>query len=378
MNNTIAISSNTAWSLFNFRGGLIRTLISADFRVVVLAPVDDYSVRLAALGCEVIDLPMDNKGSNPLHDGSLALAYRREFRRLRPAISLHYTIKPVIYGSIAARSLGIPCVNMITGLGTAFIRDNWLTRVVESLYRVSQRQAERIFFLNEEDQKLFLERQLVPVERVERLPGEGINLEYFSPTPYPASEHICFLLIARLLRDKGVVEFVEAARKLRHEFPQARFQLLGPIGVANRTAIERETLDSWVAEGVVEYLGETDDVRPFISQAKCLVLPSYREGVPRTLLEGAAMERPIIATDTVGCRDVVDDGVNGFLCRVQDAGDLAEKMRQFIQQPITVSRAQGSAGRLKVMREFDERLVIDRYLEVIDVVVNGGCRKAQF
>jgi glycosyltransferase involved in cell wall biosynthesis len=306
------------------------------------------------------------------------LAYRREFRRLRPAISLHYTIKPVIYGSIAARSLGIPCVNMITGLGTAFIRDNWLTRVVESLYRVSQRQAERIFFLNEEDQKLFLERQLVPVERVERLPGEGINLEYFSPTPYPASEHICFLLIARLLRDKGVVEFVEAARKLRHEFPQARFQLLGPIGVANRTAIERETLDSWVAEGVVEYLGETDDVRPFISQAKCLVLPSYREGVPRTLLEGAAMERPIIATDTVGCRDVVDDGVNGFLCRVQDAGDLAEKMRQFIQQPITVSRAQGSAGRLKVMREFDERLVIDRYLEVIDVVVNGGCRKAQF
>jgi len=313
---------------------------------------------------------MDNKGTNPVRDLALTLAYRKLFRRLRPAVVLHYTIKPVIYGSLAARTLGVPCVNMITGLGTAFIRDNWLTRIVEYLYRVSQEKAEGIFFLNEDDPQLFLDRRLSPPERMERLPGEGIDLNHFPPVPTTDDGEVRFLLIARMLRDKGVVEFVQAARIVRAKAPSARFQLLGRVGVANRTAIGRETLESWVKEGIVEYLGETDDVRPVIAQAHCVVLPSYREGVPRTLLEGAAMERPIIATDTVGCRDVVEHGVNGFLCRVRDAEDLAAQMVRLLEMPVKERSAMGHAGRRKVEQEFDERIVISRYLEKIGNIVN--------
>jgi glycosyltransferase involved in cell wall biosynthesis len=175
-----------------------------------------------------------------------------------------------------------------------------------------------------------------------------------------------FLLIARLLRDKGVGEFVEAARVLRREGVDARFQLLGPLGVANRTAVPRAELDAWVGEGLVEYLGEKEDVRPWIAKADCVVLPSYREGTPRVLLEAAAMGRPVIATDVPGCREVLEEGVNGLFCRVRDSADLAEKMRRMVKMTRGERAAMGMAGRAKMEREFDQRIVIGRYMEAID------------
>lgn len=368
---TIALSSNTAWSLYNFRGGLIRALLARGERVVILAPPDKFSARLAGLGCEVVDLSMDSDGTNPVRDAALVLAYRRFYRHLRPAVALHYTIKPVIYGGLAARMAGVPCVSTITGLGTAFIRDDWLTRLVRGLFRISQRQVAYVFFQNQDDLALFQAYGLAPPDRVERLPGSGVDLSRFQAQPLPVGREVRFLLIARLLWDKGVGEFVEAVRRVRALHPHACFQLLGPIGVANRTAIPRRRVDAWVAEGVVEYLGENDDVRPFIAQAHCVVLPSYREGTPRSLLEAAAMGRPLITADSVGCREVVEDGVNGYLCRVRDAEDLAQKFERFLALDPELWRAMGQAGRAKVEREFDERLVIARYLKVIDGVLGG-------
>ena len=367
----ITISANTAWFLHNFRAGLMRSLVEEGYRVVVLAPEDAYFEHLQGLGCEVLNIPMDNKGTNPLRDVGLFLRFQREYRRLKPTMALHFTIKPAIYGSFAARKLRIPYVNTIPGLGTPFIRENWVTRVVELLYRASQKRSERIFFLNEDDHQVFLSRRLAPTDRMEILGGEGVDLEHFEMTDLPVGAEFRFLFIGRMLRDKGVIEFVDAARRVRATASHVRFQLLGPSSVENRTAIQREMLDAWVKEGVVEYLGETHDVRPHIAQAHCIVLPSYREGSPRALLEGAAMGRPLIATDATGCRDVVEDGVNGFLCHTRSAEDLAQKMERVLNMPAEARRAMGEAGRAKVEREFSEGRLVDRYRNIIDCIAAG-------
>lgn len=369
MSRRIVLVSNTAWYLFNFRRGLISALLERGDQVIGAAPADNFSQRLSALGCEVVDLPMDNMGTSPLRDLATWGRFRRTYLELTPDVVLHFTIKPVIYGTLAARSLGVPVVNTITGLGTAFLRGGPVQAVVERLYRVSQRWPTRIFFQNPDDLGLFVGRGLVPKDRVARLPGSGVDLERFAPRHGPTGTAPVFLLIARLLWDKGVREFAEAARVLRREDPRLRFQLLGPLGVANQTAVSKVDLDRWVSEGLVEFLGETDDVRPWIEQADCVVLPSYREGTPRTLLEAAAMGRPVIATDVPGCREVLTDGVTGLLCRVRDSVDLADKMRQMAGLAPELRAAMGMAGRAKMEWEFDQRIVIDRYLEAIDEAV---------
>ena len=208
-------------------------------------------------------------------------------------------------------------INTITGLGTAFLKDDLRQKLVRMLYRISQRSAFRIFFQNAEDQRMFVEAGLVPTGRDVYIPGSGVDLQRFDFKPLPARSSLRFLLIARLLRDKGVVEYVEAARMLKRKFPEAEFQLLGFLDADNHSAVSRADVEQWVAEGVVNYLGKTDNVVPFMEAADCVVLPSYREGLPKTLIEAAAVGRPLVATDVVGCRDVVKDGFNGFLCEAK-------------------------------------------------------------
>jgi glycosyltransferase involved in cell wall biosynthesis len=369
MSRRVVLVSNTAWYLYNFRCDLFSALLEQGDQVIAVAPTDDFSERLSALGCEVVSLPMDNMGTSPLRDLATWRRLRRTYRALAPDVVLHFTIKPVIYGTLAARSLSVPVVNTVTGLGTAFLRGGPVQAVVEGLYGLSQGWPKRIFFQNPDDLGLFVGRGLVPKDRVARLPGSGVDLERFAPRPGPSGTAPVFLLIARLLWDKGVREFIEAARVLRGEDPRLRFQLLGPLGVANQTAVPKPEIERWVGEGVVEFLGETEDVRPWIAQADCVVLPSYREGTPRALLEAAAMGRPIIATDVPGCREVLTDGVTGLLCRVRDSADLADKMRQMAGFAPELRLAMGMAGRAKMKREFDQRIVIGRYLEAIDHAV---------
>ncbi len=366
----VIIALNTAWNLFNFRAGLIRALVAKGYEVVAVAPGDEYAPRLAELGCRFVALPMDNKGTHPGRDLLLFFRFLALLSRERPDVFLGYTIKPNIYGSLAARLLGIAVVNNIAGLGTAFIRNNWLTRLVRRLYKVALSGSHHVFFQNHEDIKLFIEFGLVAPIKVSRLPGSGVDLNKFCFSPLPALNErpFCFLLVVRLLWDKGVGEYVEAARIVHQKYPSVKFQLLGFLDVINRTAVSKDQMDEWVKEGLVEYLGVSDNVVPHLIAADCVVLPSYREGMPRSLLEAAAVGRPIVTTNVEGCREAIEDGVTGLLCRVRDASDLAEKLIQMIEMDLSKRAEMGAAGRLKMEREFDEKIVIQKYLEIIQSV----------
>ena len=363
----IVIALNTAWNLINFRAGLIRALVAEGHEVVAVAPNDEYAPRLAELGCRFVALPMDNKGTHPGRDLLLWFRFFNLLRHERPDVFLGYTVKPNVYGSLAAHVLGIPVVNNIAGLGAVFIRDNWLTRLVRLLYKTALSRSRHVFFQNDEDMRLFVDQGLVASDKVTRLPGSGVDLSTFCYAPIQPLENrsFRFLLVARLLWDKGVGEYVEAARLVRSKYPSVKFQLLGFLDVKNPTAVSSAQMDEWVGEGVVEYLGVADDVKPYLADADCVVLPSYREGVPRSLLEAAAIGRPIVTTDAVGCRDAIDDGVTGLLCRVADATDLAGKLLRMIQMSPEERARMGLAGRRKMELEFDEKIVIDRYLRVI-------------
>jgi len=364
----IVIALNTAWNLVNFRAGLIRALVAKGYEVVAVAPNDEYAPRLAELGCRFVALPMDNKGTHPGRDLALFFRFLNLLRRERPDVFLGYTVKPNIYGSLAAHVLGIPVVNNIAGLGAVFIRGSWLTRLVRLLYKFALSRSRHVFFQNDEDMRMFVEQGLVAADKVSRLPGSGVDLSAFCYAPMQPLENrpFRFLLVARLLWDKGVGEYVEAARMVRRKYPTVKFQLLGFLDVKNPTAVSSVEMSAWVDEGVVEYLGAAEDVKPYLIAADCVVLPSYREGVPRALLEAAAIGRPIVTTDAVGCHDAVVDGMNGLLCRVADAKDLAEKLIRMIEMPHEERELMGRAGRIKMEMEFDEKIVIDRYLRVIE------------
>ena len=377
----ILLSVNLAWNVLNFRAGLIRGLIAAGHELVVAVPPDHDAARVEALGCRLVPLPMDNGGTSVVRDLALLRRYLALMRRERPDVFLGYTVKPNVYGSLAAGLVGIPVVNNIAGLGAAFINPGLLTRVVRTLYRWALRRSQVVFFQNPDDRDLFVTDGLVQLQQTALLPGSGIDLARFRPSAPPAdtaamADGCRFLLVARMLYDKGIAEYVAAARQLQRSHPHCRFELLGRLDVDNPAAITRSTMDGWVREGAVDYLGAVDDVRPWLARADCVVLPSYREGVPRTLLEAAAMAKPIVTTDAVGCREVVDDGVNGWLCKPRDADDLAAKLLAMHDLGPQARAAMGQAGRAKVMREFDERIVIDRYLAAVHQATSAASHTA--
>ena len=289
--------------------------------------------------------------------------------KTRPALFLSFSIKPVIYGSIASKLLRVPTIAMITGLGTVFITDNWITKFAKELYRIALSSVSTVFFQNLDDKNLFLSNRLVHPKACRMTPGSGVDLVRFRPTKLPNKGKITFLLIARLLRDKGIKEFVEAATAASSEIPNAEFQLLGPLGVESRTAISSAQIGEWEKNSAVVYLGQTDDVMDYIDRATCIVLPSYREGTSRVLLEAAAMGRPIITTDVPGCREVVEQGENGFLCKPKDSIDLKNKMIKMASISHSERQEMGEKGRRKVEKEFDQDIVSRLYLDAINDVI---------
>jgi len=371
----IVISSNTSWSIYNFRLGLVKALKEKGYEVTIVAPKDGYTRKLVDLGFEYHDIFINGKGTNPLEDLVTVGRYCKIYKNVKPSIALHFTVKPNIYGNVACKLLKIPVISTITGLGTPFVKGGILTFVVEKLYRLALRNSSYVFFQNKDDFELFSSKGLVNKSKCEILPGSGINVERFRPiSSEEKGKSFRFLLIARLIWDKGIGEYVEAARMLKRKYKNVEFCILGPVGVDNPNAIPKEVVKSWENEGVIRYLGVSEDVREEIAASDCVVLPSYyREGIPRVLLEAAAMEKPIITTDSVGCREVVDDGVNGFLCKVKDAGDLANKMEMMLNLSEGERAKMGKAGREKVIREFDERIVIGKYLEAIERILSKRC-----
>lgn len=368
----IVMTVNAAWNIWNFRRDLLGSLHADGHRVTIFAPPDDSVANLEALGCRFLPLNMSAQSLNPVEGLKLRSQFKNVFRTQQPDIVLSYTIKNNVFGALAAKAFQVPFIPNVTGLGTAFLSGGILRFTAESLYREAFRQLPVVFFQNREDRSMFLDRGIIRADQARLLPGSGIDLGRFAAAAYPDEVgHTDFLMIGRLLRDKGVREFVDAARLIRRQRPDARFRLLGAVDAANRSAIDREAVARWEAEGVIEYLGVQDDVRPLIAAAHCVVLPSYREGAPRTLIEAAAMARPLIATDVPGCRDVVDDGKTGFLCKPRDAESLAVACRTFLELPFDAKVAMGKKGRVRMADKFDSAIVLAAYRKAISEMTAG-------
>ena len=361
---SILISANSFWNIANFRAGLVEALVARGYWVVIAAP--DANPNWARMrGVEAVEIAVDRSGLNPFTDAALWLDYLWLFRRTRADIFLGFTAKPNIYGSLAARLAGVSSLPNVSGLGTAFMSDGLLSRFVSLLYRLAFRGCPTVFFQNPDDRDLFLDRKIVRDGQARLLPGSGVDLDKFAPASLPPEGPLQFLFIGRLLGDKGVHDFIEAARLLKAEQPDWRFQLLGAIDEGNRSGIRVEELRRWVEQGTVEHLGHVEDVRPYIAAAAAVVLPSYREGMPRSLLEAAAMARPLVVTDVPGNRQIVDHGVNGLLCEVRNPQSLAQAIRQMGRMGEDQRTEMGRAGRALVERDYGEERVVEAYLEVL-------------
>ena len=378
----IIIAVNSTFNLINHRAGLINGLLDEGYEVVALSPTDEFASRLKELDCHHVPLQMERKGTHIGRDLMLFWRYRRLLKQHMPDIYLGFTVKPNIYGSLAAQSLGIPVINNISGLGTVFgamstsIVGNFLARLVRVLYRFALSRSGKIFFQNKDDRREFIEQGVVKAHLTDQLPGSGVDLDRFAYTPIIATDcsskvssewkQTRFLLIARMLWDKGVGEYVEAARLLSRRYPRTEFCMIGFLDFQNPEAISETQVNEWIAEGIVQYLGVSNDIRPEIVKADCVVLPVlFREGTPRSLLEAAAMGRPIITTNSIGCRETVDNGVNGYLCIPGDSIDLSEKMELILQLDDAQRAELGRCGREKMELQYDEQIVIKKYLEAV-------------
>ncbi|RJF93641.1 sugar transferase [Sphingomonas cavernae] len=347
----VVVVASLAYSLINFRGALLGALVKAGHRVIACAPEDDAEIiaQLAQMGVEYRRIAMRRTGTNPLSDLVTLTGLVSLVRRERPDVLLAYTQKPIIYAGIGMRIVGRGrYFAMVSGLGHVFspgASSALLRAIVSYLYRMAVARAEAVFVFNRDDRAEMLRHGIIDeAHRVVQVPGSGVDIARFAPQPVPAGA-ACFLMVARLLRDKGLCEFVEAARLLRARGAPARFLLLGPLD-ANPTGIKRAEVEAWHAEGLVEYLGETRDVAPILARATVFVLPSYyREGLPRTILEAMAVGRAVITTDMPGCREPIVEGVNGFLVAPRDAGALADAMERFIRDPDLATRMGAAARR---------------------------------
>jgi len=365
-NKTIAIVINTSWNIFNFRVGLLKALQSQGYKIIAIAPRDEYSSKLEAFGFEYHEIKMNNKGTNPVEDAKLVYDFYKLYKQVAPDVILQYTIKPNIYGSTAAGILRIPVISNISGLGTVFLNDSFSSKIARMLYKIALKIPKKVFYQNTHDRELFIESKLVKEAKTDLLPGSGIDTEKFKPIEKKLSKDdtLRFLFIARLVKDKGLIEYVDAARKFKNN-QKVEFCILGAYYPGNPTAITENEMLAWEREGIVKYIGISDDVMSVIAEYDCIVLPSYREGLSRVLLEAASMAKPIITTNVPGCKEVVDDGVNGYLCDVKDADSLSEQMKKMILLTKEQHRGMGKKGREKVIAEFDEKLVIDKYKQAI-------------
>jgi glycosyltransferase involved in cell wall biosynthesis len=371
----VAIVINTSWNIYNFRMNLLKALQADGMQIYAIAPPDAYSKKLEEAGFTYVPVKMQSTGANPFNELGVIHELYHAYRKIKPDVVLHYTIKPNLYGSVVARMLGIPCINNVSGLGTAFLQDNLVAKIARKLYRFAFRTPEKVFFQNSDDRRIFVKFGLVKPEVTEVIPGSGVDTARFSPNGHYKQEEFVFLMISRVLYDKGVVEYAEAIRQLKNKGIHAKFQLLGATDPGHRSGIPISELKSWQNEGLIDYIGTADDVLPVIRKADCVVLPSYREGTPRTLLEAASVGKPLIATDVPGCNNVVVHGKNGYLCKAKDSQDLASKLFSMYNLPNSERLDMGKESRLIAEQKFDEKFVIDRYRDTIKELISSSIQE---
>lgn len=365
MSETVLILTNDIGGLYSFRREVVGAIRDAGYEVTISVPKGNQSKTdfFESIGCQIEVTDFNRRGTNPINDVRLLMRYCRILRRLKPKVVLTYTIKPNIYGGIAARMFRVPQLANITGLGDAVENGGLLQKLTILLYRVGLNKASKVFFQNTKNKEFCITAKIVNGNS-ELLPGSGVNLKHHSYQIYPMDEgKNRFLFIGRLLRDKGIVEYFEAAKIVKSKYSNTEFQVLGEV-----EGPYHHQLDDFVQSGIIHYLGSTGDVRPFIGSVECTVMPSYHEGMSNVNLESAANGRPVITTNVAGCRETVDDQITGYLVDVRDSQSLAETMERFILLPYEQKVHMGVAGRRKVEQEFDRQIVIESYLHAIQNV----------
>jgi glycosyltransferase involved in cell wall biosynthesis len=360
----LAITINTSWNIFNYRMGLLNALEKKGFEIFAVAPKDNYSSKI---GYPFLEWNLEQRGQNIFAEYKSYKQLFSIYNKLKPDVVLHYTIKPNIYGTIAANRLKIPSINNVSGLGYLFEGNPSLPKKIKTkFYLNALSKSDKIFFQNNYDYELFLSLKPSLASISDKLPGSGVNIHNFRPFEKIEKKEITFLMASRLFKEKGVLEYIESAKLIKQKFPLSRFLLIGDIYQSKNNPITIELLKNATNDGFIEYLGMQDDVYSYIKQSDCMILPTYyREGCPRCLIEAASSGLPIITTNNVGCTDIVVDGYNGFLCEKQSVSDLVEKIEKFILLSWKEKITLGSNGRKKVVDEFDEQIIIKKYIESI-------------
>ncbi len=355
---TVVILGNHHVVLYNFRKELIERLIEENYRVVTALPYTKEVEKLRGLGCEIADIPVARRGTNPITDFKLFLQYRKLLKKEKPDIVYTYTIKPNIYGGMACRLLKIPYLVNITGLGSAMEGEGILQKITSFLYRLAMKKAECIFFQNEMNRQVF-EKRKIHGKAEQLLPGSGVNLEHFSYMEMPQKENIEFVYISRVMKEKGIEQYIGAADVIRKKYPNTRFHILGFCEEEYE-----EKLKNLQEQGVIEYHGMQEDIRVFLKKAHCLVHPSYYpEGMSNVCLEAAACGRAVITTKRFGCKETIDDGITGYLVDEKDTSQLTQAIERFILLSDEEKEQMGQRARAKMEREFDRNQIVDAYIK---------------
>ncbi|PEN60674.1 glycosyltransferase family 1 protein [Bacillus toyonensis] len=360
----VLILANNDVGLYKFRKELIQELLKK-YKVYISLPNGEFVHQLKELGCEFIDTPISRRGTNPITDLKLFINYRRIIQEVKPDVVLTYTIKPNVYGGLACKVSGVPYITNITGLGTAVEKEGLLQKITLSLYKLALKDVKCIFFQNKENKDFFYEKGITD-GRGRLIPGSGVNLDYYPLLEYPSDTVVNFLFIARVMKEKGIDQYLDAAEYIKEKYPNTAFHILGFCEGAYENKL-REMQDS----GIIQYHGMQNDIREFQKKSYCTIHPTfYPEGMSNVLLESAACGRPVITTNRSGCKEIVEDGCSGYIVNQQDSQDLINKIEDFLSLSYESKKKMGLNGRKKVEKEFDRNIVVKAYIEEINQVFN--------
>ncbi len=353
--------------IYNFRRELVERLLADGYQLFISSPYGERIDDLIAMGCEYIETDIQRHGTNPIEDLKLLSVYRKMMKEVKPSVVLTYTIKPNIYGGMAAKALNLPYIANITGLGTAVENNGLMQKITVLLYKVSFQKVHRVFFQNTENKQFFVSSG-VAVNKHSLLPGSGVNLDHFSVLKYPSEDTVEFVFVSRIMKEKGIDQYLEAAKTIRERHPQTRFHVCGFC-----EENYEEVLDAYEKKGIITYHGMLRDVRNILAKTHCTIHPTYYpEGMSNVLLESAACGRPIITTNRSGCREIVDDGINGYVVEQQNSQDLIDKIEKFLALSYEEKKQMGLAGRTKVEKGFDRQIVVNSYVHNIQEVLGDA------
>lgn len=359
----VLILANFGMGLYNFRKELIERLIVENYEVYISCPVDNYTEKLEQMGCEIINSQISRRGKNPITDYKLILHYKKIIKEIKPNVVLTYTIKPNIYGGLACRLTNVPYIANVTGLGTAVENEGIMQKLTTTLYKIAFKKVNTVFFQNEENMRFFNSRNIAQ-DKHNLLPGSGVNLDNFNLIDYPKNETTEFVFISRIMKQKGIDQYLEAAKYIRKNYPNTKFHVCGFCEEGYE-----ELLKEYQEKGIILYHGVVNDVRQILKDTHCTVHPTYYpEGMSNVLLESAASGRPIITTNRSGCKEIVDNMKNGLIVESQNSNDLIKKIELFLSLKQSLKVEMGLNGRKKIEKEFDRQIIVNSYVRKIKTI----------